>query len=190
MGEMTQPAVLTPRPQLAAAATGVVSETGHVSSYGFFTAPSTQVVFGCLLGLRAGDVVNGVMLRNNTAAAGTLPTTARFGIADSAGKMLAISGNLNALANWVAGPLPFPFASQYTAPADGGYYACFVVNGTWSVTQPSPLRNFSGTNAMLAYSTFAPPMFNWAAQTDLPAVNSSLTMTQGGAAIGYWMGFY
>jgi hypothetical protein len=130
-----------------------------------------------------------VAMRLNVQAAGTAPTTARAGIADSTGKILALSGNVNAAANWVAGASTFPFASPYTILADGGYYACMLVNGSWGTTQPTALRGAgaSGTfgalgSAMLVYGIQT-------GQTDLPSVGSSMTLSAGGNT-AYYMAFY
>lgn len=179
------------RGESALKATGILSETGQPTLYTNTSAPATQVVYGNLLGLVAGDVVTGVVLRIVTAAAGSLPTTARFGIADSTGKILAISGNLNALANWAAGAMPYPFAAPYTVLASGGFFACFVVNGVWGTTQPLPMAQSGATPqaALTALGANAPPSFSWAAQTDLPAVGSSLTLTSG-TNHGYYLAFY
>lgn len=184
--EITQ-AQKVDRTQIAQTATGVISENGSPSVFNGTTAPTTQSVYAVLLGLRAGDVVTGVLLRNPTAAAGTLPTTARFGIADATGKILALSGNVTALASWPVGACPFALTAPYTVLADAGYYACFVVNGTWGTTQPAPIRS-SQVNAFQAFGSAAPPALTWASQTDLPAVNSSLTLT--GATQAYYMAFY
>jgi hypothetical protein len=143
-----------------------------------------------LLGLRGGTTVTGVVLRNLTAAVGTNPTTARFGIADNTGKVLAIGGNANAAAGWAAGALQFAFTAPYTTLADGGYFACFVVNGTWGSTQPALIRaqnNVAGPLAAIGSNTI--PGFSWTGQTDLPAVSSSLTITTP-LVQGFYMGFY
>jgi hypothetical protein len=172
-------------------AAGIVSENYDPVLSTAGTAPTTQKVFGDLFGFSAGQVLTGILTRNVVAAAGTLPTTARFGIADAQGNMLAISGNVNALANWAAGPNLQPFATPYQIPSDGGYYLCFVVNGTWGSTQPTPLRATGGVGAAhgkLAGGSAA-VSFEWAGQTDLPAVGSALTLTTG-SSIPYYLAAY
>jgi hypothetical protein len=177
------------RERIGLASQGVLSDNGPHINYTGATAPTTQHVFGVLLGLHAGDPVTGIVLRNTTAAAGSLPTTARFGIADSTGKILALSGNLNALASWPAGPCQFPLTAPYTVLADGGYFACFVVNGAWGTTQPTPVRGIASGSSQGALSGAVTPSFEWSGQTDLPAVNASLTLASG-ISVGYYMGFY
>lgn len=171
-------------------ALGVIVENFDPVTATSGTAPATQKVYGDAFGFAAGTVVTGIVLRNAVAAAGTLPTTVRVGIADATGKMLAISGNLNALANWAAGPNLLPFAAPFTIPTDGGYFLCLVVNGTWGTTQPTPLRATGGIGAALgAISGKQALAFEWATQTDLPAAGSSLTLTTG-TAVPYYIGAY
>lgn len=154
------------------------------------TAPATQKVFGDLFGFSLGQVLSGIVLRNGVAAAGSLPTTARVGIADAKGNMLAISGNLNALANWAAGANLLPFAAPFTIPSDGGYYICFVVNGVWGTTQPTPIRVTGGLGASHGKTPAGVPVsFEWAGQTDLPAVGSPLTLSTGNS-VCYYLGVY
>lgn len=180
---------LAARADISASAAGVLSEPFSSLLPASATAPTSQLVFGVLNGLRKGDVVTGVLLRNLVAAAGTAPTTARFGIANSAGTILAISGNVNAAASWPLGPCQFPLASPYTVLADGGYYACFVVNGTWGTTQPTPIRGTGSGAAGGALAGAVTPGFQWAGQTDLPAVAGALTLTAA-LSVGYYIGFY
>lgn len=177
------------RTQVGATSEGLIVETGHPTLYASFMAPSTQTVYGALLGLSAGDSVTGIVLRNSTAAAGTLPTTARFGIADSTGKILAISANLNALASWPVGAMQCALTTPLPISLTGGYYACFVVNGVWGTTQPTPARAGGTAASTTAVGTAPPAGFSWAGQADLPAVNSSLTLTSG-MSIDYYLGFY
>lgn len=175
------------RPRLGLTAQGLISEAYPGIVAGAATAPATQVVYGVLLGLRAGDVVTGVVIRNSVAAAGTAPTLARFGIATSGGVMLAVSADGGAAASWGLGARQFALSTPYTVTADGGYYACYVVNGTWGTTQPTPLHATS-TVGYTAMTGGAAPAFQWAGQTDLPAVSASLTLTSSGRT--YWLGVY
>lgn len=122
--------------------------------------------------------MTGLVLRNTVAASGTSPTTARFGLADKTGKILALSANVNASANWPATPMQVPFTSPYLVSSDDGYYGCFVVNGVWGTTQPTP-GIFNSSTALLAGPVGSAPsyQFIWTGQTDLPAVGSSLTIS-------------
>lgn len=177
----------TVRTQIGLTASGVISEPFFAQAVATTAAPVTQTVYGTLNGLRAGDVVTGVFTRNTTAAVGTLPTTARFGIADATGKILARSGNDTALALWPLGPNPHAFAAPYTVLADGGYFACMVVDGVWGSTPPTPLFGASNT-AYTAFGSAAPLNFAWTVQTDLPAVGAFATLTASGRS--YYLAFY
>lgn len=169
------------RSEIALNAMGLLWESdspGSFSSTG--NAITSQLVIGRLAGLRAGDVVTGIALKLPVAAAGTAPTTARFGLADSTGKVLVLSGNLNAASNWTLGTAAFPFTAPYTVPADGGYYACWVVNGTWGTTQPTVAKcQTANAASFTAFGSNVALGFQWSGQTDLPAVGSSLTVTSG-----------
>lgn len=177
------------RQQLARTAAGVISENFNPGTGETMSVPTSQVVYGQLLGLRAGDVATGIRLRIGVAAAGTSPTTARFGLANSAGTILILSGNVNTAAEWPIGPVKFAFTAPYTLLADGGYFPCFVVNGTWGTTQPTLLKGSGATfNAMTALAGEAPIGFKWTSQADLPAVGSPLTFSTGTAL--WYMGVY
>jgi hypothetical protein len=153
------------------------------------SALSTGVVFGRLLGLVGGTTVTGVVLQIGTAAAGTNPTTARFGIANSAGQILAISANLNASTSWgTVGQAAFPFSAPISAPSTGGYYACWLVVGTWGTTQVGCYRGiFPGGGA--AANSGAVRWFEWTGQSDLPIVGNSLTLTNTSTPT-FYAGFY
>lgn len=183
------------RAQITETATGVISESFSPLLMAGQAAPTSQTVYGILLGARAGDLFTGVELRVSTAAVGTVPTTARFGAADATGKILALSDNLNAAASWAAGPQKFPFSASpgpYSITADGGYFACFVVNGAWAGTNVTLGRSTAAQAGTMAASSGAvPPSFTWASQADLPALGSSLTITStvtNGSL--YYMAFY
>jgi hypothetical protein len=175
------------RAQILQSAYGVLTDNGLPYFFSTQTALTSQTVFVELLGLRAGDQVVGIKMRNGVAASGTGPTTVRAGIADSSRVILALSGNVNAAATWPVGVVSLPLTAPYTILADGGYFACVVVNGTWSVTQPTPYRavNIAGGVADGAFPAIS---FNWTGQTDLPAIGNPLT--NAGTGSNYYMGFY
>lgn len=177
------------RDQIALTARGVLSEPGHPLAFPALQACTTQTAYGVLLGLRAGDVVTGVEVRVGVAAVGTDPTLARFGLADSAGTMLAVSADRKAAANWAVGAQRHALSAPYTVTADGGYFACWVINGTWSNTQPTILRNANQAAAMTASGSGVIPSFKWVGQTDLPAVASPLTITAA-LDIGFYVALY
>jgi hypothetical protein len=175
--------------QLAQQAAGVISENGPPFLFPTAVLPATQQVAGALIGLRGGDIATGIVLRNTVAAAGTPPTTVRFGLADSTGKILVLSANLNALANWVQGPIQFPFTAPYTVLTDGSYYAVFVVNGAWGTTQPTPIRAGYSQWYANALPGKLPGAIQQTGQTDLPAIGASVPVA-GGTNVFYYMGVY
>jgi hypothetical protein len=138
---------------------------------------ATQAVFGVSVALRRGDVVTSIGGVVTTAAAGSLPTTVRAGIANSAGMVLALTGNVNALANWALGPQLWPLTAPFTVPADGIYYLVIVKNGVFGTTEPQMLTVTTADATQGAGFTAIRRSWTWAAQVDLPAVNSPLTIT-------------
>jgi hypothetical protein len=169
---------------------GVLNETFTPIVGGAGSAPGNGIIYGFLLGLYAGDVVTGILVRNSVQVAGTLPTTVRFGIADSTGKMLATTGNQNALVNFPGGACPQPLSAQYTALTNGGYFACGFRSGAWGTTDISLLRGESGQPQFVnAFGANATPGFDWAGQADLPTVGNSLTLTTGPGQ-GWYIAFY
>jgi hypothetical protein len=185
----TSPTQPTTNDQLKLTGSGVITETESPANHTTGVAPTSQQVAGRLIGLRAGQVVTGIVLRNIVAAAGTLPTTVRFGLADNTGKILVLSNNLNALASWGQGPLQFPFTAPFTVPVDADYFPVFVVNGTWGTTQPTPARLGATQWSINPLPGARPLAIAPAGLTDLPAINSSLTLTASTNVI-YYMGVY
>lgn len=154
------------------------------------TAPATQAVYGVAVYGLAGAVITGVKFRNAVAAGGTLPTSAFFGAADFTGKMLAVSANVNATTSWATGVNPIPFTATLTLPYSGLYFPCYTVNGTWGTTQPTPITaNNTVATGYGADGSNPPPAFVWAAQTSLPAVGSSLTLSTASSR-AYYLALY
>jgi hypothetical protein len=181
------------RDSLRATGLGVLAEPFPASTLvSAALAPATQQVAGVAVGLKRGDVVTGIMTRVAVAAAGTNPTTVRFGLADSTGKILVLSadrgtaGSNDATTVFALGPNKIAFTAPLTIPADDLYFPVFVVNGTWGTTQPTMgLLSVSTAAMMGAAAGSAPANFVWTGQTDLPAVNSSVTITSLGTRSYY-----
>lgn len=191
MAEITvTPAVSGSQQDLLASGLGVKFQPFDPRLANGATAPSSGSARTIALYATAGALITGIKMRNPVAAAGTLPTTARFGLADNTGKILALSGNLNALASWGTGVLSFPFTAPFTLAYSGIYLPCYVVNGAWGTTQPTPvvMNGVAAAAAWAADGTNPPPMSTWGAQTDLPAVGSSLTLNATPTA--YWLALY
>lgn len=170
-------------------ALGVQFEPAPVTTISAFIAPVSQRVFGVAVYATAGATITGIKMRNTVAAAGTSPTIARFGLADNTGKMLALSANVNAAANFPSGVIAVPLTAPFTLGYSGVYFPCYVVNGSWGTTQPTPgLIGSSSGGWDVADGTNPPPSFIWSGQTDLPAVGSSLTITGSGGR--FYMALY
>jgi hypothetical protein len=191
VGSELSAAPVTPktRAQILSSAGGVITETENPSSLAIFTAASGGAVYGRLLGLRAGDVITGLVVRVSVAAAGTAPTTVRVGLADATGKILVLSGNLNAASNFPAGAAILAFTAPYTVLADGGYYPVLFVSGVWGSTSPTLLNTGVQTATNGALGAFAPPGITWTGQTDLPAIGSSVTLSTASVR-SFYMGLY
>lgn len=169
---------------------GIQFDPFPASSTSSQTAPTTQTIFGLAVAASVGATITGIEIRNGVAAAGTLPTTARFGLLDSTGKVLVLSGNVNATASWPTGPCRMPFTAPFTLAYTGIYFPCFVVNGVWGTTQPTPILCNSATGAAFSSDgAFPPAIFSQTGQTDLPAVGGSVTITGAGNR-AYYLALY
>lgn len=155
---------------------------------GTATALATGDIFSTLVFVPAGIVLTGLKMRNQLAAAGSLPTLVRAGIANSAGVVEAVSGNVSALATWATGVVTMPFSAQYTTPSAGGYYACIIAVGTWGTTQPTPIQAIGLNLALAADGAFPALSLQATGQTDLPTVGNSLVVSAGGRC--YYSEFY
>lgn len=165
-----------------AAGLGVQFEPFPIASATSASLPGTQNLSAAAIYATAGAIITGIKIRNGVAAAGTNPTTVRLGIADLNGKILAVSGNYgtggtnNATTVFALGANAIPLSAPLTLTYSGIYFPCFVVNGAWGTTQPTPIFS-AGTGTPFGADGVNPPVcFSWASQTDLPAVGSSLTM--------------
>lgn len=140
-----------------------------------------------LVGLVAGDVITNILLAVTAASVGSAPTTVRVGIADTTGKILAVSANVGGAGGVynATGPFPIALSNQYTVPTTGAYYLCKIASSTWGSGQPSFLIGNSGT--LSQYNPTGAGVLRaakQASQTDLPAVNSSMTLVA--PAQAYW----
>lgn len=180
----------------AANSLGVQFEPYPAVVAGVQTAPATQYIYGTALYATAGATITGIEHRNGVAAAGTNPTTVRFGLLDNTGKVLVVSGNYgtggtnNATTIFAVGPNRVPFTGQYVLPYNGIYIPCLIVNGVWGTTQPTPAQvsNPSGF-AMQADGANPPANFALSGQTDLPGVGSSINITSGSTR-SYYLPLY
>lgn len=186
----TTPTQSKSRDQLLREGLGIISEAFSPTGIGATAAPTSQSVYALAVGYKAGDIVTGSVLRLQTAAAGTAPTLARFGLLSSARTVLVLSADKGAAANWAAGAPEFDFTAPYTIPADGVYYHAFVVNGTWGTTQPALGRAGNAfASGLGAAAGGVQPALLVTAQTDLPAVGSTLGAGAGSSPVFYQAGY-
>ena len=128
------------------------------------------------VGLRNGDVVANVIASITTAAAGAVPTLIRLGLADSTGKMLAVTADVKSDAQWTAlGLGVFPLSAAYTVPADGLFYLCIIEVGAFGGT-PLQVRRQSTAGSLPALTGGKLMMAAQTGLTDLPTVGNSLTL--------------
>lgn len=176
----------TDRTQIGLNALGLLNETfpplGTVGAQAY----TSQAIYGSLLGLRAGDTVTGIAMAIAVAAAGTGITHGRAALLDVTGKVVARSADLNTAASWTLGITSLPLS--YVVPADGGYYACYFLNGAFGTTQPTFWRGNTVSNTVLtALPGAAIPAFVQVGQADVPAVGSNVTITVT-SNFGWYMG--
>ncbi len=157
---------------------GLCAESTPLSQFIAGAALTSQQVQGVCVGLRAGAVVTNLATCLTVAASGTAPTHMRMGIADSTGKILGVTADTTAAASWTIGVVSLALSASLTIPTSGLYIVCLVQNGAFSVTQPSFARVVAvDASQNAAIGSNPPRAFQWAGQTDLPAVNSSVTLT-------------
>jgi hypothetical protein len=165
---------------------GLLSQTWNVQAPGTQSVLTSGTIYCCAAGFRSGDVVTNMLCSVATAGAGTAPTLIRQGVADSTGKMLAVTADTHASAVWTAlGLVSVALSAPLTIPGTGLYYLCFIEVGAFGTT-PMQLRaagNSGGGPGAVA--GFPRALAAQAGQTDLPAVNASLTLG-GGGTIGFW----
>ncbi len=142
--------------------------------------PVSGRIYRGLFGVRAGDIINNLLLGMTAVGAGTTPTLIRVGIANAAGTQLAISNDLKANSIWttaVAGSVGLavaPLSAAYTSLIDQVLEAQFIRVGAWGSTE-----------MQLARSALAAPWGPkigsgpWrfcatSSQSDLPAVSGSM----------------
>lgn len=151
-------------------------------------APTSQTLFGTLVGLLASDVVTNVYICVGATAVGTQPTGIFLGLYSTGGALLASTADLHASAIWTGGNkvVQAAFSSPYTVTASGGYYLAFLQNGTWGTTALQLLRgNQTAATLGTALSGGVTPAVTQTGQATLP---STATFTSG-ATTNYWFGW-
>ena len=179
MPEIIHAAPVTPRPQLAVTAQGLIAETFERGSIVGGSISTAQQVRGSMLGLRAGDVVTN--LHADLIVAGVGAGYARMALCSLAGVQLGLSGDANAAFTGAAGLLTIQLATPYTALVDVGFYVCTLSN--LATTQPSFGRGSTsvGTDVGIGSGSARNVFQNSQASFPSSATFSALTVT-------YWFG--
>ncbi len=157
---------------------------------------SDGTTYGSLIGVRQGDVCTGIELLQGTVPAGTAPTTIRAGLANSAGNVVALTGNLNTAGQWNGTANHYVrhlFAAPYEAPANDVVTALLFFSGRWSGGGQPTLWAFVGAITPTAFrgeSVSGPRRdgLYGTANTDLPALGASIGAGTDNSAAQFWMG--
>jgi hypothetical protein len=169
------------------AAFGIAGQTyDMMGTGGTGTTPVSQVIYGALVGLIAGDVVTNILMFCTVAAGGTNPTGVYSAICSNTTTRVAVSNNLNTTAfKTVSVYGALPLSSPYTVPTTGAYYLCVLVNGTWGTTQPTLTKSgVANTPISIAGTGGLPWVVNQTGQATISA-----TPTLVGTTVLYWMGW-
>jgi hypothetical protein len=159
------------RDQLLLTARGLIAENGSafINPSGF--APTSQIMYVSLIGVRAGDVITNIVLNVQVAAVGTDPTLVKAGLYTTAGTRLAQTANLAADTMFdTVGYKQMPLSSTYTVTTDGGLYVAFLKDGAWASTdvQLTTIANNAATTGAIGSGPSVSRHHN-ALVTDLPA---------------------
>lgn len=172
------------------AALGLITSNFGIGGCSSAGQPTAGTIYGGSLGLLDGQIVTYIDVALGVAAAGSVPTMVKLGLADAAGTILALTADEKANAAWLtAGPVRIPLTAPYEILADGGYIPVFLQVGSWGTTQLQLGRRVSAANAlatplgsgMRAFATYG------GSKTDLPAVSAAL-VTPGVHTSDYWFG--
>jgi hypothetical protein len=158
------------------------------------STPTSQHVYGTLMGFFEGDTVNNIFVYEaGTLAAGTPPTAIYLALVSLAGLVLAVSANVantGASPNWTSAIssrfVEIPMSAPYTFPANGTAYLCFLQNGTWGTTA---LTLKAGATAIpeIAFGSGAVYCVTQTGQTVFPTSPSALTLTAD--STNFWFGY-
>jgi hypothetical protein len=159
-----------PAPTLSAAvARGLLAEPYPLAQVNTSRTLATQALLGVLVPVSFGTTVSGVAVCIETAAAGTLPTNMFVALYDLTGVRLAVSANIDALANWNAtGLFSFAFSTAWTVTADGAVYAAILKDGVFGSTEPKIATMTAVTGSGAALGSNAPGAVTQAAQATMP----------------------
>lgn len=165
-----------PQPDPLAQALGLISWSYEPQVAAVQLAPTSQTIFFSSVWLPAGVAVGNLVFGVTVAAVAPTPTSVVVGIADSAGVMVAQSGELKASTKWLAlGFAKVPLAASYSPPTAGYYRLLFLQNGTFTTPLQLTNRTIATVGATKGDLSFEPWGTAGTAATALPANGSSLS---------------
>jgi hypothetical protein len=158
------------------------------------SALTSQRLYVCQLGAFDGDIISGIGLNVQTAAAGTAPTRVKACLltavaATAIGTVQAVTADVQASLVGVTKDVILPFTAPYTKVGDGSVFAGILLNGAYGTTQPSLLRGL-GSGSSAAHNAASGKLGRYGTVdgvTDL-AVNDTPNIVFGGTnAISFWL---
>lgn len=148
---------------------------------------TSQTIYAASIGLKAGQVINKVLLGIVTAATGAQPTGTFVGICDSTGLMLAQSGNLKADPGWTAlGFNAFNLSGPLVVPATGLYYVVFLQNGTFGGVNQQLANNLGAAAVLTTVDGVMLCATGGIGQIALPANGNSLALATTNSPWDFW----
>jgi hypothetical protein len=130
---------------------------------------TTQTLRASGIGLTAGQIVNNVCVFVSVTVSGTTPTLIRVGLCDQNYNLVASSANRAASGDFaVQGFVAVPLSAAYTVTTSGLYYAVYLQNGVFSVTNPTFYSGTTSTQAGKPITGTKRLWFEQSGLTDLP----------------------
>jgi hypothetical protein len=141
----------------------------YAATAGGLVNPNTQQLYGTLIGLLTGDVVNKIFFQVGAAASGTPPTGLFLVLYNKTGTLLAQSANLAGNAAFASvGLQSGNLSSPFTVTSTDAYYLGLLENGAYGTTNPSFVSS-SQTGGSVSIAGPPNPSVKMAAQATPPA---------------------
>lgn len=135
-------------------------QLAEVTPVGIAVGPPGVGFVGIKREQAAGQTASGVWLFITQIASGTPPTNMQFGLMDSNGVVVAVTGDLTGtLSSGALGYRWLPFTSPYKFPRPGWYYLVWCSTGTWSGAgsrDPSAYGITPGLSGSTSSAIFSP----------------------------------
>jgi hypothetical protein len=182
---VTPPGSIAPLTAISLTARGLITETWSPYINPNNQAPGTQTLYGTLVPLRGGQIVSNVVICVATAGTGTPPTGFFVALYTTTGVQLGVSANQNtSTVLTTQGYGALPLITPVTIPADGGYYPCFLQNGTFGGTTVAYIRTANSTGGQSGqFGSAARPVVKQTGQATPPSPATFVT-----GDFTYWFG--